>query len=282
MEAPRSGLNGCRCGYAAAVALTLRSKIPATLVQRVRSAQRPVRDLLFARRNRFTVREDVARMWLRGSGIEIGALNAPLRVPPTVRVRYVDYLPIEQLREHHAHLLATGYSLVTPDVVDDGERLESFADQSQDFVIANHFMEHSEDPIGTLAAHLRVIRPGGVLFSAVPDMRETFDSVRPVTTLEHLIRDHQQGPERSRRDHYLEWTMLVDKVPPDQVEARADETAASRFSIHFHVWTPAAYLEFLLHCRSAGLPFNLVFFQENEVEFITVLRRTADGDSSER
>ena len=36
--------------------------------------------------------EHAAAVYLKGSGIEIGALNLPLRVPPSARVRYVDYL----------------------------------------------------------------------------------------------------------------------------------------------------------------------------------------------
>ena len=31
--------------------------------------------------------------------------------------------------------------------IDDGERLGKIADASQDFVIANHFLEHCQDPI---------------------------------------------------------------------------------------------------------------------------------------
>jgi SAM-dependent methyltransferase len=266
------------------VAITNESRAPEDLVEpasqrkrRVplpRAVKRRLRDFFYAfPPNRLTAREDVARMWLEGSGIEIGALNTALRVPPSVRVRYVDYLPIDELRQHHAHLLAIGADLVAPDVVDDGERLGTFRDRSQDFVIANHFMEHSEDPIGTLSAHLRVIRPGGMLFHAVPDKRRSFDWERPVTGVEHLIRDHEQGPEWSRQEHYREWAGLVDKVAPEEVERHAAEIAARRFSIHFHVWTPAAYLEFLLHCQSVGLPLEIVFFRENDVEFIAVMRR---------
>lgn len=223
------------------------------------------------------MREDVARTYLRGVGIEIGALNLPLRVPPAVHVTYVDYLPIETLRVHHAHLLAAGSTLVAPDVVDDGERLESFADGSLDFVIANHFVEHSEDPIGTLAAHLRVVRPGGRLFMAVPDKRWTFDVDRPVTPLEHLVKDHADGPEGSREDHYREWARFVDKVPSEDVERHARDIARRRFSIHFHVFTPNSYVEMLAHCMASGLPMELEHFQQNESEFITVVRKADPG-----
>src|SRR3977135_908065 len=98
----------------------------------------------------------LARRHLSGSGLEIGALHCPLRVPPGVTVRYVDRLDRDALRRQYPEL--TTQELVEVDVVDDGERLGSQADASADFIIANHFIEHTEDPLGTLASHLRVLR----------------------------------------------------------------------------------------------------------------------------
>ncbi len=97
--------------------------------------------------DRKTTREDVALRFLRGEGIEIGALDFPLWLPRGARVRYVDYLDAAGLREAHDSTLREGRPLVTPDVVDDGARLASFADGSLDFVVANHMLEHVEDPI---------------------------------------------------------------------------------------------------------------------------------------
>lgn len=240
----------------------------------IRKASRHARDrLLLAGRDPKTVREDVAAPYLAGEGIEIGALNFPLRVPRGAHVRYVDYLPEEALRAHHGHLLAAGQHLQWPDVVDDGERLQSFADESLDFVIANHFIEHAEDPIATLTTHLRVLRPGGIVYMAVPDKRHTFDGDRPVTPLAHVLADHAHGPEVSRWQHYLEWAQYVDRVPEPEVERHAQQLAERRFSIHFHVWTPAAYLELLLHCQATAPPFELEHFQGNGQEFLTVLRK---------
>ncbi len=64
-------------------------------------------------------------------------------------------------------------------MIDDGEHLASIGDESVDFVVANHFIEHCRDPIGALTTLLRVVRPGGVVFMAVPDKRQTFDRARP-------------------------------------------------------------------------------------------------------
>ncbi len=114
---------------------------------------------------------------LGGSGLEIGALHSPQAVPGGCRVRYVDRLDVEGLRAHYPEL--NELPLVPVDIIDDGETLATIAEGSQDFIIAHHFLEHTQDPIGTIARHLDVLRPGGVLFMAVPDKRETFDVDRP-------------------------------------------------------------------------------------------------------
>ena len=149
-----------------------------------------------------------------------------------------------------------------------------------DFVVANHFMEHTQDPIGTLACHLRVLRPGGVLYLAIPDKRRTFDRTRPVTTLEHLLRDHLEGPECSRREHYDEWarevSSVLNGVPENLFEQEARTLEESEYSIHFHVWTPMAWLELLAHCARTN-PVDVLACVQNQHEFITVLRK--DGES---
>src|SRR5438132_654340 len=50
-----------------------------------------------------TKRQRLAR-WLRGHGIEIGALHRPLEVPASARVTYVDRLPESVLRSHYPEL----------------------------------------------------------------------------------------------------------------------------------------------------------------------------------
>jgi SAM-dependent methyltransferase len=219
------------------------------------------------------MRRALARRFLRGDGLEIGALNLPMWMPRGARVRYVDRKPLEGLRAEYPEWEA--WDIVAPDIVADGETLAGIADASADFVVANHFLEHTEDPIGTLAAHLRVLRPGGVGFYAVPDKRYTFDVRRPVTPVAHVAADHREGPERSRREHFLEWARLVDDVPDDRAEAEAARLEAHGASIHFHVWTPDAFAELLVHCRSdAGLPFEIEVLVPVRREFIAIVRKT--------
>ncbi len=218
--------------------------------------------------NRKTFREDVALRFLRGEGVEIGALDFPLRLPRSARVRYVDYMDAPGLREAYESTLREGRPLVVPDVVDDGARLASFADASLDFVVANHMLEHVEDPIAALQHQLRVLRPGGVLYLTLPDARASFDAPRQRTTPEHLLRDHREGPQVSRREHYEECARLIEGHQDETVGKRVREMEAQGLRPHFHVWEPLTFAEFLAVLE---LPFSLELLQASDGEFLVVI-----------
>ena len=134
----------------------------------------------------------MARQYIRGDGIEIGAKSTPLlsnrslaamnaqraamKAPPTT-VRLVDELSTADLLvkyggtdETHTAWLK-GIRAHPVDVVDDANYLKKFRDESLDFVVANHVLEHVVDFLGTLATFHRVLRKGGVAFVALPDRR---------------------------------------------------------------------------------------------------------------
>jgi SAM-dependent methyltransferase len=226
-------------------------------------------------------RREFAERFLAGEGLEIGALHLPLETPRGAHVRYVDRMPVEDLRAEYAEL--EEWDLTPVDVIDNGELLSTIPEGSQDFIVANHFLEHCEDPIRTIETHLGKLRPGGVLFYAVPDKRYTFDSRRPPTPLEHVVADHEQGAERSRAGHYDEWARLVvDSEAPAGAEGAAFEEWAARrareleedaYSIHMHVWTQAEFLELILHCRDRFEgAFDIEAAARQAIEFIVVLR----------
>jgi len=218
------------------------------------------------------LRRQIAWHYLSGDGIEIGALHSPLEVPPNAKVNYVDRLPVAELRKQYPELAE--YELVEVNIIDDGETLPSIAEDSVDFVIANHMIEHCQNPIGTIEHHLRVLKPGGILYMAVPDKRYTFDRDRPVTPLEHLIRDYTQGAECSKYSHFDEWTRIVNHVPEDKADAYIQRLMEMNYSIHFHVWTQMEFLELLLYCRNQlSFKFDIELVQKNGIEFIVIMSR---------
>ena len=208
------------------------------------------------------------RSHLRGSGIEIGALHRPLPLGPHASVSYVDRLPVEQLRAHYPELAAEALAPVS--VLATAEDLSPVASGSQDFVIANHLLEHCENALKALMEFQRVLKPGGVLYLVLPDKSVTFDRERAVTTTEHLIDEYRTGSEKNRFAHYLEWARLVDHKD----EAHARGMMAMGYSIHFHVWTRAAFVQFLTAARAAA-NFTLTVIDEDvgDDEFIFILKK---------
>jgi len=224
---------------------------------------------------RFTSRGAIAAGLLAGEGIEIGALHSPLEMPPHARARYVDRKSTPDLRREYTEMADA--DLVEVDIVDDGEALATIPDGSQAFIVANHFLEHCEDPIAAIQNHLGKLREGGILFYAVPDKRYTFDWPRPVTSLEHMIADHEGGPERSRSEHYEEWARFVEirsGETNEQTVARARQLERDAYSIHMHVWTQVEFLQLVLAARErCGRAFDIEAAARQDIEFMVVLRK---------
>lgn len=219
--------------------------------------------------------------YLSGRGIEIGALHSPLWVTPRATVTYVDRMDVDGLRRHYPEL--AGSELCRVDAIDDGERLLGFPDGTLDFIIANHMLEHCENPLGAMRNHLARLRPGGVLYYAVPDKRFTFDADRPLTDFDHLVRDDREGPAWSRRSHFLEWSRFVDKATDDAgAEARARHLMEMNYSIHFHVWDEERFREILRGAHAyLGGSFRVEWLEQNENELITVLRQAEDRSTGD-
>jgi len=219
------------------------------------------------------IRAEIAWDYVRGAGIEIGALHEPTKLPQGVRALYVDKFPTNVLMSHHPEL--SDRELVNVDIVDDGESLQKISDESQDFVIANHFLEHCQDPISTVGNMVRVLRQDGILYLALPDKRFTFDLDRPVTPIEHVLTDHQCGPQGSRKDHFEEWFRLVRKIEDDAEREKAiAEGDESQDLIHYHVWTQTGMLE-LIATLQRSYDLELELMRKNGIEVIFVLRKQA-------
>jgi 2-polyprenyl-3-methyl-5-hydroxy-6-metoxy-1,4-benzoquinol methylase len=227
-----------------------------------------------------------AAKWIRGQGIEIGALNAPLLVRDGVDVRYVDRAPIEVLRDHYRELGAQ--PLVSPSIIGHANDLSALSDDSVDFVIANHLLEHLEDPIGGLQEMLRVIRPGGTLFMALPDPRVTFDVDRALTTAEHVVDEFRNGTQRTRQSHFEDWVAKAEPHVEWMQQAgvgtgpmRVRELMEMDYSIHFHVWRPDTFLVLIVAAMTeAHLELELVDFKPrllHDTEYIFVFSKGTAG-----
>jgi SAM-dependent methyltransferase len=75
------------------------------------------------------------------------------------------------------------------DIIAEGDDLP-LEDNSVDFVISSHVIEHFFDPIKAIEEWLRVVKPGGYIFTICPKQDADPLETRPRTKLEELLKRH--------------------------------------------------------------------------------------------
>jgi SAM-dependent methyltransferase len=206
--------------------------------------------------------------------MEVGAGDRPFPVPPHVRVFYGDIRDRASIQDYFKSTdVRSGGSI-------DAQTFAGIADDSLDFVISAHVIEHLRDPIGSIVNAIRVLRPAGIHILVVPDMRFTFDRERPETTVEHALLDYRDGGESTCRQGYEEHLRYVHPLLTIHHHAEAEikwqaEDGARRWrelDVHFHAWTRSGF-EALLAAAANHTPFVIEEAVSVVNENIFVLRK---------
>jgi len=217
---------------------------------------------------------------LSGEGIEIGAFGEPAALPSSCRVSYFDAVDRKTAAERFPEIESG--NLVEVDILGDiDERdLRKLHAESQDFVIANHVIEHVACPVAMIEDMFYILRPGGLVAIAAPDKRYTFDRDRPLTSFEHLEREYQDGVDEVDDEHYLDFLRHVGKhvfEDPGR-DIKGDIAFARSRREHAHVWDSNSFLDFLNGCqRMLKIEFEIEhqsIGDENGIEYFAILRKT--------
>jgi SAM-dependent methyltransferase len=187
--------------------------------------------------------------YLRGRGIEIGALWRRFPVHPQARVYYVDRSNIEDLKAQYTEVRK---KIFRPDLVADATELP-VSPGTLDFLIASHVLEHLPFPLSALKAWYRTLAPGGVLLLKVPDKRYTFDFRRSRTPLSRLIYEHEHPESFDWQAHYLDAVENIDGRKPSATELAnaVPGLRAGTFNIHYQVWIDEDLIEMIDFTRQA-------------------------------
>lgn len=86
----------------------------------------------------------------------------------------------------------------------DGGNLESIPDNSYDFILSCHSLEHMANPIKALKEWKRVIKNNSYILMIIPHKDNTFDRNRPLTTLDHLRNDWENDTNENDSTHFDE------------------------------------------------------------------------------
>jgi SAM-dependent methyltransferase len=218
-------------------------------------------------------RSAIAQIYLRGSGIEVGAGARPFPLPAGVQCFYGDVRDRSQLVGYFG---TNEISLTGPI---DAQTMHEVPPASLDFVISAHVIEHLFDPVGAIRAAVGVLKPGGVFVCVVPDMDKTWDRMRPPTTLAHLLADYGDGGQSTRLQAYIEHVQFVhptltgEHIPTDEIEHRAQAAMVAGMDLHVHAWRAQDFSE-LLHALSADGSFSIEAAISVGNENVYALRRS--------
>jgi len=223
-------------------------------------------------------RDKLLNEYICGKGIEIGALQNPVVLDNSkvIEIKYVDRSSVKDLRKQYPEL--KDCNLTEPDIIDDAEVLSKIEDNSLDFIIANHVIEHMENPINAINNWLSKLNNGGIIFMAVPDKNFTFDKIRKETTWKHLYEDYKYKKLREKRNykHFLDFA----KAFPEEgktADIKAKELIDKSYSIHFHCWTYLGFKSFLNNCiKKINFSFKIIEDLKTEKggnEFIFILKK---------
>jgi ubiquinone/menaquinone biosynthesis C-methylase UbiE len=123
----------------------------------------------------------------------------------------------------------------------DASDLSCIPDNSYDFILSSHNLEHFANPVKALHEWKRVIRRGGALIVLLPNHSRTFDHRRSPTTVDHMFADFENETPETDLFHLPEilekhdFTIDPGTASVEEFHARALDNYNNR-CLHHHVF----------------------------------------------
>ncbi|MBW2061533.1 MAG: class I SAM-dependent methyltransferase [Deltaproteobacteria bacterium] len=134
----------------------------------------------------------------------------------------------------------------------DAIKLDGFDSNSYDFVLSSHTLEHIASPLQALYEWKRVLKEDGLMVLVLPHKDNTFDHLRPVTSLAHLIEDFEREIGEDDLTHLPEILELHDLEMDseagsfEEFQKRSIKNVENR-CLHHHVFNTELVLTILNH-----------------------------------
>lgn len=139
-------------------------------------------------------------------GVEIGPFFSPIAPKKdgwnTVVIDFTDGEGLRRIATTHSSevIRRLAVNIEEVDVVWQGEPIDRAVaakfGSDMDYVISSHTIEHMVDLLGFFKSVASLLRTGGVLALAVPDLRYTFDFFRSPSTIGQVLAVHRRGDSR--------------------------------------------------------------------------------------
>jgi SAM-dependent methyltransferase len=156
-------------------------------------------------------------------------------------------------------------------IFSEGSDLWMIADNSYDFILSSHNLEHFANPLKALKEWERVVRPGGALVLVLPHYTKTFDHRRTPTKVSHMFEDFERCTQEDDLTHVPEILELHDlKMDPvagsfENFRDRSLNNIANR-CLHHHVFDEHNSRELLMRLKMDVItvemapPFHIFLF----------------------
>ena len=197
---------------------------------------------------------DLVGALLASPGVEIGAFQTPIPgISPVYVDRFSEYANQPTLAEYF------GDAADLP-----------FVDSSLNYVATSHVIEHVANPLSAFLEWYRVLKNDGVIYMVVPSRLFTFDRLRPLTAVEHIIDDFRNHVTQCDGTHIDDFVLNVDwrefspSTPEPSVAKEREKLlksyrnaiqSGSEINIHFHTFETATMLELIQRANNV-LPLN--------------------------
>lgn len=192
----------------------------------------------------------LAHQFCQGRGLELGAsAHNPFNLPGALNVApfsndpaHPDYQDYVFFIEHQKELCG---AYVEVDIAAEAHAIP-LPDNSQDYILSSHVVEHLPNPIAAFLEWNRLLKPGGIVFMIFPKRDAlSFDATRPITPLQEFIDDYQNNID-------------VDTHP---ITAEMGWMRRG----HYHVFTLQSMLEIITWCnQNLNLGWHILYTEETD------------------
>lgn len=215
---------------------------------------------------------------MSGKGVEFGAAANPMPVPVGAKIVYADIFVQPVIKKELYD--SSNHEYVDVDIVSSFDDMKHIKNNSLDFIIGSHVIEHVRNPIKTLDLAWQKLVNHGRLALIIPKKERTLDASRSTTTLQHVIDDYK-APDRYKDIlHIAEFHALAKPIPITELYEKMTKSINEEYhSMHYHVWNEKTFKELLKYVQKNNHPWKIskmvpaIKGKEN-YEFYVLLEKT--------
>jgi SAM-dependent methyltransferase len=152
--------------------------------------------------------------------------------------------------------------------------LQEIKNESYDFLINSHLLEHIANPLKAIGEWKRVLKKDGTLLIIVPEKSKIFDHKRKITKFSHILTDYKKNIDETDLTHLNEILQKHDFYG-DEIKTKTELTKRCQNNfenrnMHHHVFDEKLlkqilkYHNFQILTTTIELPYNIIILAKKK------------------